>query len=769
MAIVPPRLDDRSFADLRAELIRRIPVHAPEWTDHNASDPGIALLELFAALGDNLLYRLNRVPEAARLEFLRLLGIQPLPARAATAMVRLECRRGAIAPVAVDFAVGSPRLELSAGDVHFQALEEITVLPLELGAWIKQPYSGPVLAGGVENVSTLLADHLGTAPPAALAQYRPLPLAAPQGGNLPAPLSSGASLDGRIWLCLAAPAASWSAALAAAGNDAAAARADLRRRLGGHVLNLGVRPDERLCGASDHRRCPDPGTDPPRWPLRWEISTGAFHGAGAQVDRVRYRRLAVVADDTGDLGRRGTVRLRLPDAPPGGEPFGAWSAASFDPPDADLLGVGELPPPVDDDGLAPRVLGWIRVGRADAEHPPLRLAWIDANVVRVEQAVTAAAELLGYGDGRGGQRYTLAHAPVLPGSETVQVAGVLGWENWHPVDDLALAGPDDPFYLLDPAAGSIVFGDGVHGRIPLPGEAVRCLAYRHGGGVRGNVGAGRIDRVFRAAPAEALTLKADNPLPAAGGMDAETVAAASARIPALLRHNGRAVAADDFADLALQTPGVHVGRAHVLPRHMPHERVDGVPGVVTLVVVPAYDPLQPDQPTPDREMLRRVCAHLEPRRLVTTELYVTPPQYVRLSCSVAVEPEAGSGEETLRRHVELALRQYLAPLPPYGPDGQGWPFGRAVRDRDVEAAVLRVQGVRLVNAVQVAGEAIDRAGTRSAVAQSVPLLPWQLPVLLEVRVAIGRDAAAEPLPPLDGEPGAVPVDAMPVPVGKEEC
>ena len=65
--------------------------------------------------------------------------------------------------------------------------------------------------------------------------------------------------------------------------------------------------------------------------------------------------------------------------------------------------------------------------------------------------------------------------------------------------------------------------------------------------------------------------------------------------------------------------------------------------------------MQPDQPTPDREMLRRVCAHLEPRRLVTTELYVTPPQYVRLSCSVAVEPEPGAGEETLRRNIERSV------------------------------------------------------------------------------------------------------------------
>ena len=769
MAILPPRLDDRAFDDLRAELVRRIPTHAPEWTDHNASDPGIALVELFAALGDNLLYRLNRVPEAARLEFLRLLAIPPKPARSAQALVRLDITRAPFAAVPVDFGSGGGTLELSAGDVPFQSLDEITALPVELVAWTKQPYTGPVLAGGVENVATLLADHLGGTAPA-LDQYRPVPLAAPDGGRLPPPLSTGASVDSRLWLCLLAPEAAMADALRASANNPAAARARLRKALAGQVLNLGVQSDDALCGATDHHRCPDPGTDPERWPLRWEISTGGFTGSAAKVDRVRYQRLAVVADSTDNLGRRGIVRLRLPDiAPTASEPFGDWTAASFDPPDPDLLGVGELPPRLDDAKLAARVLGWIRVARIDATHPPVRLRWIDANVVRAEQAVTAPAELLGYGDGRTGQQYPLAHPPVIAGSETIQVLGPLGWENWQAVDDLALAGPDDPFYALDPGDGTVRFGDGLHGRIPLPGEAIRCLAYRYGGGVRGNVGAGRINRVLRASPAAALALKPTNPLPADFGADAETLPEASARIPQVLRHNDRAVASADFADLALQTPGVHVGRAEVLPRHKPHERVDGVPGVVTLIVLPAYDPQQPDQPTPDKEMLRRVCAWLEPRRLVTTELYVTPPQYVRLSCSVAVEPDAGAGEETLRRHVELALRQHLAPLPPYGPDGTGWPFGRDVRDRDIEAAILRVQGVRLVNAVRVVGEQIDRAGTRSAVEQTVALLPWQLPVLLDVKVAIGADATAEALPPLDADVPATPATTMPVPVGKEEC
>lgn len=765
MAIIPPRLDDRGFADLRAELIRRIPVHAPEWTNHNASDPGIALIELFAVLGDNLLYRLNRVPEASRLEFLRLLAVLPEPARVARAMVRLDLPPKALQPVTPDFSVGAARLELSAGETRFQVLEEVTALPVELSAWVKQPHDPAValLPGAEANLGTLLQDHLHLGGAPSLAKYQPVPLPAPEGGVLPPGVSTAAGLDGRIWLALLVP----QALFGQLGGDAAALQ-QVRGLLAGQVLSLGVRTDDTLCGASDHARCPDPGGDPPRWPVRWEVSTGRFSGASPRVDRLLYQRLVVVADNTDGLTRSGTLRLRLPDRNPDGTtPFGDWTADAFDPPDADLLGVGDLPPRLDDDKLAARVLAWVRLGRVDPAHPPIRLRFVDANMVRVEQAVTAAPELLGYGDGRTGQTYRLAKTPVIVDSERVQVRGVLGWENWARVDDLALAGPDDPCYLLDPDAGTLVFGDGIHGRMPLPGEAIRAQTYRHGGGVGGNVGAGRITRVRAGSPPAALTLKPTNPLAAEGGADAETQEAAAARIPQVLRHNDRAVGAEDFVNLAMATPGAPVGRAEVLPRHKPHERVDGVPGTVTLIVLPAYDPLHPDRPNPDREMLRRVCAHLEPRRLVTTELYVTPPEYARLSCSVAVEPEPGTGEETLRRHVELALRQHLAPLPPYGPDGSGWPFGRDVRDRDCEAAVLRVQGVRLVNQVLIVGEAIGRTGTRTPVTQTLPLLPWQLPVLLEVRVATG--AQAETLPPLDSDPAPTPVGAMPVPVGKEEC
>jgi len=85
MPLQTPSLDDRSFQDLLDELRTRIPLYCPEWTDHNVSDPGITLLELFAWLVDILLYRLNQVPFKHHVRLLELLGIQLEPPRAAIA------------------------------------------------------------------------------------------------------------------------------------------------------------------------------------------------------------------------------------------------------------------------------------------------------------------------------------------------------------------------------------------------------------------------------------------------------------------------------------------------------------------------------------------------------------------------------------------------------------------------------------------------------------------------------------------------------------
>ncbi|MFP3896129.1 MAG: putative baseplate assembly protein [Anaerolineales bacterium] len=77
-------LDDRSFQDLVDEAKKKIPLYCPEWTDHNVSDPGVTLIELFAWMVDLLLYRVNQVPRKHHVRLLELLGIQLEAPQAAT-------------------------------------------------------------------------------------------------------------------------------------------------------------------------------------------------------------------------------------------------------------------------------------------------------------------------------------------------------------------------------------------------------------------------------------------------------------------------------------------------------------------------------------------------------------------------------------------------------------------------------------------------------------------------------------------------------------
>ena len=84
MTTAPERpLDLREFQDIVDEARRLIPRYCPEWTDHNVSDPGITLIELFAWMTEMTLYQLNRVPEQMYERFLELVGVRrrpPVPA-----------------------------------------------------------------------------------------------------------------------------------------------------------------------------------------------------------------------------------------------------------------------------------------------------------------------------------------------------------------------------------------------------------------------------------------------------------------------------------------------------------------------------------------------------------------------------------------------------------------------------------------------------------------------------------------------------------------
>ncbi len=107
MPLQLPNLDDRRYTDLVTEARRLIPIHDPDWTNHNPSDPGITLLELFAYLTEALLYRLDRVTAENQRKFLKLLnGPDWTPSPDLTADIRatvLAVRARERAVTAADF------------------------------------------------------------------------------------------------------------------------------------------------------------------------------------------------------------------------------------------------------------------------------------------------------------------------------------------------------------------------------------------------------------------------------------------------------------------------------------------------------------------------------------------------------------------------------------------------------------------------------------------------------------------------------------------
>jgi hypothetical protein len=68
---VSTSIDGVCLQSLVAELKRTVGAQVPAWTDSNEADPGVTLLELFAWLTENLLYRAHDIPERGRTAALR--------------------------------------------------------------------------------------------------------------------------------------------------------------------------------------------------------------------------------------------------------------------------------------------------------------------------------------------------------------------------------------------------------------------------------------------------------------------------------------------------------------------------------------------------------------------------------------------------------------------------------------------------------------------------------------------------------------------------
>lgn len=395
-------------------------------------------------------------------------------------------------------------------------------------------------------------------------------------------------------------------------------------------------------------RCESAATPRVGVQLRWEYWDGA-----------EWSPLTLLKDESAAFTQNGDIQLRGPKA-------GSMTART----------VGTL--------TTPRYWIRARIVNAGYEEAP-RLLAVRINTVTVTQAETWELEPVGGSNGEVDQILRLRNTPVLAGSLVLEVDEGNGFQPWSEVPDFFGSGPDDPHYVLNRATGEIRFGDGKNGRVPVANANnrtnVRARVYRAGGGKRGNVAANTLTRVLDAVTGLDAN-NVTNPFPAAGGRDEQGVNDAIRRAPQVLKHHDRAVTAEDFEALAMQA--ANIARAVALPLHHPDYPGIEVPGVVTVLVVPD---VEGEAPVPNAGTLSAVCAYLNQRRLLTSELYVKGPTYktVVVHAELVAEDSADLAEIKAQALDSLAL--YFHPirggeasdptLPVDDParSGGGWPFG----------------------------------------------------------------------------------------------
>jgi hypothetical protein len=714
-------LDDRTYAEIVQQTRKLIPKRVPEWTDENAHDPGITFIELFAWLTEMQRYYIGRVPDKNRLRFLDLLGVQPADAASARATVRfsniakrLTLPRGTklmaedqmfetersirLEPLALDRIV--TRTEREANDVTAtnehanvvfyafgkeaaaasklyisfdRALREdeqvtltIRLQPAENADQNGEPPELDRLSREAISPSAKLSwkaycwdEKTGTEGwmPVELLEDETLHLTV--GGNLtfrlPAPMRPlivhPASERARFWICCTV-------------EEPGYELPPRIRQLMLHTVPAVQR--DTLCEAL-------------------EFTVEGMPDESIEIDSYLsvFGRLRVQVKGTDGCWRYWREVGVLADMPELDSPPGLYTVTRHETLDKVTITFsdgtrGAVPPP----GQTVRVIAY------------------------VEDFELYAA--IGRSNGLPSQSFELYQLPCKRRDALKLQVGVPQsngewiWEDWTRVDEFDRSKPEDRHYRYDPELRQLFFGNGERGALPAAAlEAnIRLIGCELGGGERGNIKPFLLSEWVNEVQ-EAFGLHVDNPGFAAGGLEAETLPETLQRAQRELAHAFRAVTNEDYEAIARQTPGAAVARVQAIPlfrpglSDYPREKAEGQ---ISVVVVP-YS--MSDTPAPSAGFLQTVRRHLDSRRLITTEVHVIPPVYIKVTVNAVVIVEPQFVDEGARL-VEL-LKQLLRPL-----DGEhgakGWTFGRTVYKGDIYSALGGGNGVVYVQDLWLDGE-----------------------------------------------------------------
>ncbi len=595
MALPIPNLDDQSFEQLLQDVLKRLPVEVPEWTDHNIHDPGITFIELFAWLCEMQLFQLNQITDRHLLKYLSLLGVKPKQAEPARVTVQLSSET----PISVNSGTRIYARTDPSGLV-FELDQDLDILPVSIRQILTYVNYQYLLVTEFNEPGKTYFYAFGEQP---------------QENQL---LYIGIWPDNAI--------------------------KGKKMQLGFYLY------EEDLPPIASH------GREKMKFIKSVELEWSYWGRDETAPGSGKWQKLTIKPDDGDyfDFTHNAMIQFTLPE-----------KVVSNKPP--------ELPDWAEENY-------WIRCRliRADYDIPP-RIDRIIPNVVSATQGQTVKDENF-RGSGLPGQTFQAQKFPLILGSQTLTVDGV----PWQAVDDFDASEPVHRHYTLNATTGEFTFGDGINGAIP-PKDSEILINYRFGGGVKGNVPAGMMTEIDK----KGVTVM--NPYPASGGRDAENIDAAFLLFKRDLQVPYRAVGREDIEYLVLNTPGLRVARAHVL-----------LEGENTLKIIAVPYSLS-GNPRPGARFKRLVCEHLNMHRLITTDLVVIDPRYVRVSVKAEITVGEGFKPNLVRDAVIEALDSFLSPIQ-RKPAGNAWTFGRPVYQSEVYEVIDKVEGVNCVMDLVLRGE-----------------------------------------------------------------
>lgn len=358
---------------------------------------------------------------------------------------------------------------------------------------------------------------------------------------------------------------------------------------------------------------------------------------------------------------------------------------------------------------------WIRCRWKEGQYeiPPLvnRILLNTVPAVQTEN-VNFSENGLGIPD----QKIELKKKPVIKGSQKILIGG----SEWKERDNFESSGSGDEHYVLDSEKGEIIFGNGLNGSLPVKSQEI-SISYKTTLGQKGNIPEGQKWEINKDG---FKNIAGINYKQATDGLDAESIEHAKLRAKKDFGARYRAITSEDYEQLALSTPGLRVARAKVIPDYNPEFSCFNIPGSITIVIVP-YTRMGEVAPVPGKGFLETVSSFLDTRRLITADLHVVEPEYVKISvtCKVRVMKKRSSVEVVKR--VQNELKKFLDPLRG-GHDRKGWPFGRAVYPSEIYQIIDNIEDVDYASDLYLSAESANGQNKKEKVKDKIKISPVAL-------------------------------------------